>query len=76
MDYGTDFLLVDDAIVFTLDGDVELEAGPACVAQDITQRLNITAGVLPWDKEGEVPCCCFSMTQDPTIPHLVRNWNE
>jgi len=51
MDYGTDILLVDDDIVFTPDGDVELVSGSACVAQDIDQTLKITPGRLLWDKE-------------------------
>jgi hypothetical protein len=51
MDYGTDFLLVDDDIVFAADGDVALVSGPACVAQDIAQHLNITQGALVWDKK-------------------------
>ncbi|MDR1175321.1 MAG: hypothetical protein LBK83_07625 [Treponema sp.] len=51
MDYGTDFLLVDDDIVFTPDGDIELVSGPAYVAQDIDQALKIASGRLPWDKE-------------------------
>jgi hypothetical protein len=51
MDYGTDFKLVDDAIVFPPDGDVEIIFGPACVAQDIDQTLKITPGRLVWDKE-------------------------
>jgi len=50
-DYGTDFKLVDDDIVFTPDGDVEVVSGPACVAQDIDQELKITPGRLPWDEE-------------------------
>jgi phage baseplate assembly protein W len=51
MDYGTDFLLVDDDVVFTSDGDIEAVSGPACVAQDIDQALKIAPGRLPWDKE-------------------------
>jgi hypothetical protein len=51
MDYGTDFLLVDDDIVFTPDGDVELVSGPACVAQDIGQQLKLTPGTLIWDTQ-------------------------
>jgi hypothetical protein len=51
MDYGTDFLLVDDDVVFTPDGDIKLVSGPACVAQDIDQTLKIVPGRLPWDKE-------------------------
>ena len=51
MDYGTDFKLVDDDIVFTPDGDVELVSGPACVAQDIDQTLKTTKGRLFWDRE-------------------------
>ena len=50
MDYGTDFLLKDDDIVFTEDGDAAVVSGPACVAQDIDQALKITLGYLPWDK--------------------------
>ena len=51
MDYGTDFKLVDDDIVFTPDGDVELISGPACVAQDIDQTLKTAIGRLFWDKD-------------------------
>ena len=51
MDYGTDFKLVDDDIIFTPDGDVELVSGPACVAQDIDQTLKTTKGRLFWDKD-------------------------
>jgi len=51
MDYGTDFLLKDDDVVFTSDGDIELVGGPAMVAQDIDQSLKLTRGALYWDKE-------------------------
>jgi len=51
VDYGTDFKLVDDDIIFTPDGDVELVSGPACVAQDIDQTLKTTKGRLFWDKD-------------------------
>jgi hypothetical protein len=51
MDYGTDFLLQDDDIVFTADGDIALVSGTACVAQDIDQTLKITPGRLYWDAE-------------------------
>jgi hypothetical protein len=51
MDYGTDFKLVNDDIVFTPDGDVELVSGPACVAQDIDQALKTAIGRLFWDKD-------------------------
>ena len=50
-DHGTDFKLVDDDVVFTPDGDIELISGPACVAQDIEQTLKITKGRLSWDKD-------------------------
>ena len=50
-DYGSDFKLVDDDIVFTADGDVDVISGPALVAQDIDQTLKITPGRLLWDKE-------------------------
>jgi hypothetical protein len=51
MDYGTDFLLEDDDIVFTADGDIALVSGPRMVAQDIDQTLKTTPGVLYWDKK-------------------------
>jgi hypothetical protein len=51
MDYGTDFLLEDDDIVFTADGDIALVSGPRMVAQDIAQTLKTTPGALSWDKE-------------------------
>jgi hypothetical protein len=51
MDYGTDFLLEDNDIVFTADGDIALVSGPRMVAQDIAQTLNTTPGALFWDKE-------------------------
>ena len=51
MDYGTDFLLTDDDIVFTADGDVELVSGAACVAQDIDQTLKTSPGSLYGDRE-------------------------
>jgi hypothetical protein len=51
MDYGTDFLLIDDDLVFTPDGDIKTVSGPACVAQDIDQELKIAPGVLVWDKK-------------------------
>jgi hypothetical protein len=51
MDYGTDFLLVDDDIVFTPDGDVLLTSGPHTIAQDIDQELKICVGRLVWAPE-------------------------
>jgi hypothetical protein len=51
MDYGTDFLLRDDDIVFTEDGDAVVISGPACVAQDIDQALKTSPGFLSWDKD-------------------------
>jgi hypothetical protein len=50
-DYGTDFRLIDDDIVFTPDGDAEIISGPSTVAQDIDQTLKITKGRLMWDKD-------------------------
>jgi hypothetical protein len=49
MDYGADFLLIDNDIVFTPDGDLAVVSGVACVAQDIDQTLKITPGRLYWD---------------------------
>lgn len=51
MDWGTDFLLQDDDIVFTADGDIRLVSGGAMVAQDITQSLKVIKDSLYWDKE-------------------------
>jgi len=51
MDYGTDFLLVDDDLVFTPDGDAAVVSGPACVAQDIDRTLKTARGRLVWDEE-------------------------
>lgn len=51
MDWGTDFLLQDDDIVFTADGDIRLVSGGAMVAQDIAQSLKVIKGSLYWDKE-------------------------
>jgi hypothetical protein len=48
---GTDFLLVDDDIVFTADGDIALVSGAAMAAQDIDQTLKVAAGSLYWDKQ-------------------------
>jgi hypothetical protein len=50
-DYGTDFRLADDDIVFTQDGDMETVSGAAMTAQDIDQTLKTTPGALYWDKE-------------------------
>jgi phage baseplate assembly protein W len=51
MDYGTDFLLADDDLVFTSDGDIGLVSGAACVAQDIDRTLKTTPGSLYWDRD-------------------------
>jgi hypothetical protein len=51
MDYGTDFLLVDDDVVFTADGDIALISGPRMIAQDIDQTLKTTPGALFWAKD-------------------------
>ena len=50
MDYGTDFLLEEDDIIFTPDGDIKLVSGPACVAQDIDQMLKTAPCSLYWDR--------------------------
>jgi phage baseplate assembly protein W len=47
-DYGTDLLLKDDDIVFTVD-DAQLVSGAAMVAQDIDQTLKMCPGTLLWD---------------------------
>jgi phage baseplate assembly protein W len=51
MDYGKDFLLAGDDIIFTPDGDIALVSGAACVAQDIDQTLKTTPGALYWDRD-------------------------
>jgi hypothetical protein len=51
MDYGRDFRLADDDLVFTPEGDLEVIEGPACVAQDIDQTLKTVTGRLPWAPE-------------------------
>jgi len=50
-DYGTDFLLIEDDMVFTADGDAALVSGPRCIAQDIDQELKIVKERLIWDKK-------------------------
>ena len=76
MDYGTDLRLIDDDIIFTPDGDVELISGPATVAQDIDQTLKITVGRLYWDKEigSTMPLMLNAAAPDmaPIIDELVR----
>ena len=47
--HGTDLLLIDDDIVFTAEGDVEVVSGAAIVAQDIDQTLKTGFGALYWD---------------------------
>ncbi|GMO47951.1 MAG: hypothetical protein Pg6C_10160 [Treponemataceae bacterium] len=51
MDYGTDFLLVEDDVVFTAEGDIALVSGAATVAQDIDQTLKTATGALYWDRD-------------------------
>jgi hypothetical protein len=51
MDYGTDFLLIDDDIGFTPDGDIKIVSGPRTIAQDIDQELKIVKKRLIWDEE-------------------------
>jgi hypothetical protein len=51
MDYGTDFRLVNNDIIFTADGDIEMVSGAATVAQDIAQQLRLAPGALIWDKK-------------------------
>ncbi|MDR3356035.1 MAG: hypothetical protein LBO04_02495 [Spirochaetaceae bacterium] len=50
MDWGTDFLLVDDDVVFTSDGDMTIVSGAAMVAQDIDQTIKTAVGALYWDR--------------------------
>ena len=50
MDFGTDFRLAGDDVIFTPEGDIETISGPSCVAQDVDQTLRITPGRLVWDR--------------------------
>lgn len=52
MDYGTDAYLDENRDVrFTPDGDLQLQSGPALVAQDVREALSIHVGSVAWDKE-------------------------
>jgi hypothetical protein len=66
-DYGIDFKLVDDDIVFTPDGDAELISGPLCISQDIDQALKTAIGRLFWDKEEG--STMMSFLNDSAIDH-------
>ncbi|GHU01866.1 hypothetical protein FACS1894147_02560 [Spirochaetia bacterium] len=76
MDYGTDFLLIDDDVVFTSDGDILLVSGAAMVAQDIDQTLKVAVGSLYWDKKtgSTMPLMLNDSESDPAsvIAELER----
>ena len=52
MDYGKDIYLDDNRdVVFTPDGDVELQDGPRLVAQDVREELSIAFASVEWDRK-------------------------
>lgn len=51
MDYGTDLRLDDERdVIFTPDGDAELQDGVRLVAQDVREELSIVFGSVEWDR--------------------------
>ena len=52
MDYGKDMKLDENRdVIFTPDGDVELQDGPRLVAQDIREELSIAFASVEWDRK-------------------------
>ncbi len=51
MEYGSDMRLDDKRdIIFTPDGDVEVQDGARLVAQDVVEELSIAFGSVEWDR--------------------------
>lgn len=51
MDYGKDMKLNENRdVIFTPDGDVELQDGPRLVAQDVREELSIDFASVEWDR--------------------------
>lgn len=51
MDYGKDMKLDENRdVIFTPDGDVELQDGPRLVAQDVREELSIAFASVEWDR--------------------------
>lgn len=51
MDYGKDMKLNENRdVIFTPDGDVELQDGPRLVAQDVREELSIAFASVEWDR--------------------------
>lgn len=52
MDYGKDMKLNENRdVIFTPDGDVELQDGPRLVAQDVREELSIAFASVEWDRQ-------------------------
>ena len=52
MDYGKDMKLDENRdVIFTPDGDVELQDGPRLVAQDVREELSIAFASVEWDRK-------------------------
>lgn len=52
MDYGKDMKLDENRdVIFTPDGDVELQDGPRLVAQDVMEELSIAFASVEWDRQ-------------------------
>ena len=52
MDYGKDMKLDENRdVIFTPDGDVELQDGPRLVAQDVREELSIAFASVEWDRQ-------------------------
>lgn len=52
MNYGKDIYLDNNRdVVFTPDGDVLLQSGPALVAQDVREELSIAFSSVEWNRK-------------------------
>lgn len=52
VDYGKDMKLDENRdVIFTPNGDVELQDGPRLVAQDIREELSIAFASVEWDRK-------------------------
>ena len=52
MDYGKDMKLDENRdVIFTPDGDVELQDGPRLVTQDVREELSIAFASVEWDRQ-------------------------
>ena len=52
MNYGSDLYLDEDGdIIFTPDGDIQIESTARLIAQDLREEASISYGSVPWDLE-------------------------